>query len=190
MPVFQIMEVLYIVTCFNMPASYRHFIFQKINMNKHKIIPDHCTFILLLVAVCFSLDSCSERKTNTEAKAGVAVLLIDTDRKMGDVEEDIYGQFLEHINHSVEDGLFAEQIQGMGFEGKDFDTYWKPVGDKGSVQVANLKFENGEKSIRLRADNGTAGIRQGRIYIQNKHEYNGSVWIKPEAGSLQLVFSC
>ena len=25
--------------------------------------------------------------------------------------ERIYGQFLEHINHSIEDGLFAEQIR-------------------------------------------------------------------------------
>jgi len=188
MPVFKSWRFCILLPALICLQATGHFIFQKINMNKHKIIPDHCTFILLLAAVCFSLDSCSERKTKSEAKTGVAVLLIDTDRKMGDVEEDIYGQFLEHINHSVEDGLFAEQIQGMGFEGKDFDTYWKPAGDKGSVQVVNLKFENGEKSIRLRTDNDTVGIHQSRIYIQNKHEYNGSVWIKSEAGSLQLVF--
>jgi alpha-N-arabinofuranosidase len=35
------------------------------------------------------------------------------------------------INHSVEDGLFAEQIRGAGFEGHDFETYhvsWFPGG--------------------------------------------------------------
>ena len=36
--------------------------------------------------------------------------------------------------------------------------------------------------------NGTAGIRQGRIYVQQGKEYNGSVWIKPESGALQLTF--
>ena len=119
---------------------------------------------------------------------GVAVLLVDTDRVMGKVEETIYGQFLEHINHSVVDGLFAEQIQGRGFEGKDFETYWKPFGEHGSAGIAEVKFENGEKSARLQADNGTAGIRQERIYVQQGQEYNGSVWIKPESGTLQVTF--
>lgn len=57
---------------------------------------------------------------------GVAVLLVDTDRNSAPIDRRIYGQFLEHINHSVEDGLFAEQIRGAGFEGDDFKTYWKP----------------------------------------------------------------
>ena len=47
----------------------------------------------------------------------VTVLLVDTDRVSTPIDERIYGQFLEHINHSVEDGLFAEQIRGAGFEG-------------------------------------------------------------------------
>ena len=46
----------------------------------------------------------------------VAVLPVDTDRVSTPIDRRIYGQFLEHINHSVEDGLFAEQIQGCGFE--------------------------------------------------------------------------
>jgi alpha-L-arabinofuranosidase len=114
------------------------------------------------------------------------VLLVDTDRVIGDVEEAIYGQFLEHINHSVE-GLFAEQIQGRGFEGRDFETYWTPFGESGSAVIANVRFENGEKSVRLQADHGTAGIRQGRINILRGQRYNGSVWIKPEAGALRLT---
>ena len=55
----------------------------------------------------------------------VAVLPIDTDRVSVPIDKQIYGHFLEHINHSVEDGLFAEQIQGCGFEGEDFKTYWE-----------------------------------------------------------------
>src|SRR5512135_2868166 len=96
---------------------------------------------------------------------GVAVLLVDTDRVMGKVEEAIYGQFLEHINHSVVDGLFAEQIQGRGFEGQDFTTYWTPFGESGGAATADVRFQNGEKSLRLQARRGTAGIRQGRISI-------------------------
>ncbi len=117
---------------------------------------------------------------------GVAVLLADTDRVMGNIDEAIYGQFLEHINHSVVDGLFAEQIQGCGFEGKDFETYWKPFAERGSVQLADVKFENGEKSVRLDVNDGTAGIRQGRLYVQIGYQYNGSVWLKPERGTAKV----
>ena len=52
----------------------------------------------------------------------LTVLLVDMDRVSTPIDPGIYGQFLEHINHSVEDGLFAEQIRGAGFEGLDFET--------------------------------------------------------------------
>ena len=119
----------------------------------------------------------------------VAVLLVDTDYVMGNIDEGIYGQFLEHINHSVIDGLFAEQIRGQGFEGRDFQTYWKSFTDNGEVKLEEVNFENGQRSVRLSVNNGTAGIRQGRIYLQEKFDYNGSLWLKPEQGSVQVTFS-
>jgi alpha-L-arabinofuranosidase len=129
---------------------------------------------------------------------GAAVLLVDTDFVMGNINEGIYGQFLEHINHSVIDGLYAEQVRGQGFEGTDFQTYWESFSNNGDlprlaagtagVRIENVKFENGEKSIRLNTSNGTAGIRQKRIYFQNGFEYNGSVWLKPEQGSVNVTF--
>src|SRR4051812_12797074 len=42
----------------------------------------------------------------THAAPGVAVLLVDTDRVAGQVDERLYGQFLEEINHSTVDGLY------------------------------------------------------------------------------------
>src|SRR5215467_2406488 len=72
------------------------------------------------------------------AEPRVAVLLIDTDRVTVPIDARIYGQFLEHINHSVEDGLFAEQIRGAGFEGDDFKTYWEPFSERGQVELVEL----------------------------------------------------
>lgn len=144
---------------------------------------------LLPAAIALGLNFSATMAPNAAAsEPGVAVLLVDTDRKTGKIDEGIYGQFLEHINHSVEDGLFAEQIQGCGFEGRDFETYWKPFGENGSASVVDVKFKSGEKSLQLAATNGTAGVRQGRIYVENGHQYDGSVWIKPEAGTLKLAF--
>ena len=117
----------------------------------------------------------------------VAVMLVDTDRLTVPIDKRIYGQFLEHINHSVEDGLFAEQIRGAGFEGTDFETYWQPFSDRGQVEIANLDFQNGTKSVRLHVDGGHAGIRQGRLFLDQGVKYDGSLWVKRESGSPQLM---
>src|SRR5690242_10302062 len=117
----------------------------------------------------------------------VAVLLVDTDRVSTPVDERIYGQFLEHINHSVEDGLFAEQIRGAGFEGPDFETYWTSFAERGAVEVADVEFSNGKKSVRLRADGGRVGIRQGRIFVENGRSYDGSAWVRREQGAPELT---
>ncbi len=144
--------------------------------------------VLLIIAIAIAI-SCTNIKTEIVVgndSSGVAVLLVDTDRKMGEIKENIYGQFLEHINHSVVDGLFAEQIRGRGFEAEDFKNYWQAFEEDGSVSVENTKFENGEKSVRLAVNNGTAGIRQDRIYIENDYDYNGSIWLKPEEGKVNI----
>src|ERR1041384_305629 len=63
----------------------------------------------------------------------VAILPVDTGRFVSTIDKRIYGHFLEHINHSVVDGLFAEQFRGCGFEGEDFKTYWEPLAEGGGV---------------------------------------------------------
>ena len=122
-----------------------------------------------------------------EGGPGVAILLVDTDRVESRIDPRIYGQFLEHINHSVEDGLFAEQIRGAGFEGDDFQTYWKIFSDHGTASLAAVDFQNGKKSVRFDVKDGHAGISQDRIYIESGHKYKGSLWVKREAGSLRLI---
>ena len=122
-----------------------------------------------------------------ESEPKVAVLLVDTDRVTTPINERVYGQFLEHINHSVEDGLFAEQIRGAGFEGDDFKTYWEPFSDRGEVEIANVEFQNGTKSVRLRVEGGHAAIRQGRLFLDAGVKYEGSLWLKREKGSPHLT---
>jgi alpha-N-arabinofuranosidase len=113
----------------------------------------------------------------------VAILQVDTDRRMGTIDPKIYGQFLEHINHSVEDGLFAEQIRGGGFEGKDFDTYWTAFGPPDAVRVVETSFERGTKSVRIAAARGRPGIKQRRVFLEAGRSYEGSLWLKVESGA-------
>jgi alpha-N-arabinofuranosidase len=127
------------------------------------------------------------RAVGAEGDARVAVLLVDTERVIASIDERIYGHFLEHINHSVVDGLYAEQIRGCGFEGKDFETYWESFSDRGRVENADVDFRNGKKSVRLHVESGRAGIKQGRVYVAAGQKYDGSVWVRREAGSPQLM---
>lgn len=148
--------------------------------------------LLLLCGLLFQLAlSCSsENKTGSEEQSnvsGVAIMLVDTDHPASMVDKNIYGHFLEHINHSVEDGLYAEQVQGQGFEGKDYETYWKPLEKNGKVQLVDILFQKGLKSVRLSPVNGSAGISQQRIYIKKGESYNGSLWIKPETGNVKMA---
>ena len=117
------------------------------------------------------------------AESGVAILAVDTDRPMGTIDKNIYGHFLEHINHSVVDGLFAEQVRGQGFEGTDFATYWTTFGTANAVSVVDVPFEKGTKSVRIAAGAQPAGIRQGRVHLESGRDYSGSLWLRPEPGS-------
>src|SRR6186997_706363 len=138
---------------------------------------------LLAVAV---FSSGSLEPPRDQGLAGVAILQVDTDRRLGPIDPKIYGQFLEHINHSVEDGLFAEQIRGAGFEGRDFETYWTPFGPPDAVRVVDTAFERGTKSVRITAGRQPSGIRQPRVFLESGRSYTGSVWIRIESGAPRL----
>jgi len=115
--------------------------------------------------------------------SGVAILQVDTDRRLGTIDRKIYGQFLEHINHSVEDGLFGEQIRGAGFEGRDFEAYWTTVGPADAIRVVDVPFEHGTKSVQITSSGKPAGIRQGRVFVDKGRSYDGSVWIRVASGA-------
>ena len=138
-------------------------------------------------AATATLSNASLIASVTAEEPRISVLVVDTDRASVRIDKRIYGQFLEHINHSVEDGLFAEQIRGAGFEGPDFQTYWQAIAKQGHVEIAEIDFQNGKKSVRLRADGGEAGIRQGRIFLETNTKYVGSLWIKSKNGAPMLT---
>src|SRR6186713_1391259 len=126
-------------------------------------------------------------RTRARAESGVAILDVDTDRRMGAIDRNIYGHFLEHINHSVEDGLFAEQVRGGGFEGTDYATYWTAIGAPDAVRLVDVPFEKGMKSVRLTAAGTPVGLRQQRFYFESGRDYSGSFWVNIEKGTPRLA---
>ena len=131
----------------------------------------------------FPLCGASSLLSTSAGERRITVLQVDTDRVTTPIDDRIYGQFLEHINHSVVDGLFGEQIRGAGFEGDDFKTCWQPFSNGGEVELANVEFQNGTQSVRLRAEGGRAAIRQARLFLDAGVKYDGSLWLKRESGA-------
>ena len=140
-------------------------------------------FAPLIVSVLIT--SC-EARPRARAEAGVAILDVDTDRRIGAIDRNIYGHFLEHINHSVEDGLFAEQVRGGGFEGTDYATYWTAIGAPGAVTLVDVPFEKGMKSVRITAAGTPVGLLQRRFYFESGRDYSGSLWVNIEKGTPRL----
>jgi alpha-L-arabinofuranosidase len=155
-------------------------------MNRRKFLKES-----MVAGACFHsrslLGALASHTVESAGEPGVMPLLVDTDRVTTSIDQRIYGQFLEHINHSVEDGLFAEQIRGAGFEGEDFKTYWESFADPGETRIENVDFQNGSKSVRLHVDGGSVGIRQGRLFLDAGVKYDGSLWLKRENGSPKLT---
>src|SRR4051794_4380970 len=133
------------------------------------------TALLALALLCAGPLEPSRNATAAQAGTGVAVLQVDTDRHLGTIDRKIYGQFLEHINHSVVDGLFAEQIRGAGFEGKDFETYWTSFGPPGAVRIVEVSFERGAKSVRLTGGRQHARLQQGPRFPEAGRTFGGPV---------------
>jgi alpha-L-arabinofuranosidase len=144
------------------------------------MVPRSISLLFLLAGASAGWAAPPDAPDGPASAHGVAVLLVDTDRVMGTVDKHIFGHFLEHINHSVVDGLFAEQIQDRGFEGEDFATYWESFAKSGSVEIVAGGPKSGDKSLRLETSGGRAGVRQGRISVRKGDVYDGSAWLKPE----------
>jgi len=154
--------------------------------NMNTIFNYSAAFLTLLLSFIFN--SLYSQETGIPLSgSGVSVLLVDTDNPLGKIDSNVYGQFLEHINHSVVDGLFAEQVRGYGFEGEDFEIFWEPFGNNGKASVVGTNFKNGQKSLQLSVQKGSAGVRQGRFYFQEGYTYNGSVCINNVEGSLRAT---
>jgi alpha-N-arabinofuranosidase len=151
------------------------------------LLPGSRYFICRGLFLILSLNLYSHAHAQLLTGPGVSVLNIDADRPIGKISEGVYGQFLEHINHSVVDGLYAEQVRGCGFEGKDFETYWQPFGEGGSATVVSTDSRDGRNSLQLKTAKGSAGVRENRFYFETGQTYNGSLWAKNIDGYLKLT---
>lgn len=121
----------------------------------------------------------------------VVSLNLDPSKCIGQINENIYGHFLEHLFHSVNGGLWGELIWNRSFERIYRDGAPEKIEDPTLPNIAqewesfgNGLFEltrqnplNGElcQLIKIR---GCCGILQRNIAVYNNEVYSGSLWLR------------
>jgi alpha-N-arabinofuranosidase len=86
----------------------------------------------------------------TARPAETVALTIDPDKVLNHIDEKIYGQFLEHIYHSVNGGLWGELIWNRTFEDTGVRNSWKVDGPcvVQSSRETNVRLTFGDAAWR------------------------------------------
>lgn len=135
------------------------------------------------------------------AAAEPVALTVRTDQTTKTVDVGIYGQFLEHIFHSVHGGLWGDQIlngtlelwpQGRRRGGRGPATApapsappnWEFVGAAGDVSIDTNNPFNASASVHIAAKPGSpaAGIRQRNIALKQGEKYTLSFYARGSGG--------
>jgi alpha-N-arabinofuranosidase len=130
-------------------------------------------------------------------------LTIQANRLEGRIPDRVYGQFLEHIYHSCNGGLWGELVWNRSFEDskekpktKAVDNnpnvapaetpldespfcapFWKAVGKATGAVVTNQPF-NSQQCLKLTTSGAGMGIQQDRFAVRQDETYRGSIWLR------------
>ncbi len=133
--------------------------------------------------------------TNTDSGVSLAV---DTTRVVGQIDGKIYGQFLEHIYHSCNGGLWGERVWNRSFEekqpvettpaeaGRTPFRHWQFYG-QGTVAADAVNPLNCDVSARLNCVTGEAGLEQSSLCVRAGETYRGSIWVRGQAAGGLVV---
>ena len=91
----------------------------------------HASFVLVCI-LCIVISAGG-------AETNVVTYRIDTAKPVGDINIDIYGQFLEHIFNSVHGGLWGDMILNPSFERRPAVATW--VIADGSIKTVDIAEE-------------------------------------------------
>ena len=112
----------------------------------------------------------------------LAAVRVHTDRRIGRVDREIYGHFIEHLGRCIYGGLWAEMLTNRKFNGPDLHEFgvvspWQSVGRGAGVffNHDNTTFYTGNQSqkIIVRHDDGQPhGVSQGGLALQRGQRYH------------------
>ncbi|HML74138.1 MAG TPA: alpha-L-arabinofuranosidase C-terminal domain-containing protein [Anaerohalosphaeraceae bacterium] len=121
-------------------------------------------------------------------------LSVNTEQVVGQIDERIYGHFLEHIYHSVNGGLWGELVWNRSFEFRPLNSrhktaddpnitadsigmYWAGYGP-GTVGCVNENPLNSNYCVRVAPAAEETGVFQTPFALHQGETYRGSLWAR------------
>ncbi len=130
------------------------------------------------------------RKRNTapnDNPAGVktAVLTVNPDQQIDEISPYLYGQFIEHIESCIYNGIWSEMILDRKFYYEVGDTDLSPWGAAGNENISMETALTCGDAMAVRMEDG-GGISQKGITFEARG-YTGSLWAAcPDGGEADL----
>ena len=111
-------------------------------------------------------------------------LFIEPNEIVCEIDEKVYGHFLEHIYHSVNGGLWGELVWNRSFE--DWPDEWQTYGSASFSRTSSSPL-NDEYCLRINASGSSeTGVEQDPFFITTQ-QYSGSIWARGTAPGGMVV---
>lgn len=117
--------------------------------------------------------------------------IFDLTKKGEPISPHIYGQFLEHLGHCINQGIWSELLldrkffYALGMDGSP----WHPVGHPQIAMDPIDPFVGEWTPVIDGGDKGGDGIFQGDIWFKKGATYTGYVWLKGDAFAGPVIVS-
>lgn len=104
----------------------------------------------------------------------------DLSKKGEPISPHIYGQFLEHLGHCINQGIWSELLLDRKFYYAvgQAESPWKPVGHPQIAMDPIEPFVGATTPVFDGGSKGGDGIFQGDIWLKKGESYTGYVWLK------------
>lgn len=153
-------------------------------MNKKMYLTMKCLAVMAAVGITGVICSGAEVQKNAQkTDLSHPEVVIDLDKRSGEINKYIYGQFIEHLGRCIYGGIWAEMLEDRKFyyyPGMP-DSPWRRIGGEvGWSLTSDVKRPYAsEISVRIsvtdRADTTLHGIRQDGLGLLKGHKYEGHV---------------
>lgn len=135
-----------------------------------------------------------------DGQTKIVSLSVYPDKKVGKIEEGIYGQFLEHLYHSVNGGIWGEVVWNRSFEEmpprprqRDGEVpeeqksssvvlprHWTITGNP-EVKADTSQHLNSRHSLKIVSGSSGNGISQSNFFVLKGDILKGSLWMRGNA---------
>jgi len=113
-------------------------------------------------------------------------LFIEPEKIVCEIDEKVYGHFLEHIYHSVNGGLWGELVWNRSLEqwSGGVPLHWTSYGTGSFSSITGAL--NSDYCLRINASGSETGIKQTPFNITTQ-QYSGSIWARGTAPGGMVV---